>query len=513
MNKIFTLFLIAFISVGAFAQLNSNLIVGGNNQLNGQSEYLGPLDNTQIYWEGGEYAAFAQVPLISGSNLVVARRTAANSSAEANIICYNVYTGIELWNTQLPASSTSNEYDKIKAINDGVVYCTRANGITMPATLIALSLADGSLLWESADVIMPSQTESVSFNSNGDIIVIKDHYGYKCFSKVDGSTLWTLDKAIASGGYCSTMAVSGDVGYYYDRAASHATIITACDLTTGDSLRSSNAIMYGDAYTQQNMSIAINIDGTIVAHTSDGHLTSLIDNGTDLVHNWVAPASVFITTGNFTVGPDSSVYSITETGKLARIRNTDGIIIDSSVTTIFTNSYNVNSGLPSVEQRPRMVTGADGIVYISTIQDLDHRLAAYTADLVLIWEETANANGQDLYGVYGLALGDSVLAINARGTMIRAYKGRSITPTYIHKNKSTLNRINIHPNPTKGKITIEGENIQKIEIFNVTEKRILTVIVDNNEKEFIDMSEETEGVYFIRTTSNNVVSVKKLILQ
>ncbi len=508
MKQIFTLVLALILTLGGFSQLNSSLIVGGNNQLNGQSEFLGPLDNAQIYWEGGEYAKYAQVPLISGSNLVVARRTADNSIAEANIVCYNVYTGVELWRTQLPLSTTSDEYDKIKGINDGVVYCTRANSVTKPATLIALSLADGSFLWESAEDIMPSQTESVSFNSNGDIIVIKDQHGYKCFSKVDGSTLWTLDKDIAGGGYCSTMAVSGDLGYYYDRATNHATIITVCDLSTGDSLRSSEALMFGDANTQQNMSIAINIDGTIIAHTSDGHLTSLTDDGTNFVQNWVAPASVFITTGNFTVGLDASVYSVTETGKLARIRNTDGVIIDSSATNIFTNRYNENSGLPSVEQRLRMVTGGDGVVYISTIQDLDHRLAAYTADLELIWEETANSNGQDLYGVYGLALGDSVLAVNARGTMIRAYKGRNLSSLNVDEPIFNTTKIVIYPNPTSGKFTVKGDS-NNIKITDITGKVIDAKINTFVGKIEVDITRYPIGIYFIKINNKTY----KIILE
>jgi len=508
MNKVFTLFLSAFITLSAFAQFNSSVIVGSNNQLNGLSEFLGPLDNSQIYWEDGEYAKYAQVPLISGSNLVVARRTAADNIHEANIVCYNVYTGEELWRTQLPASATSDDYDKIKGINDGVVYCTRANGVTKPATLIALSLADGSFLWESDDNIMPTSTESVNFNSNGDIIVIKDQNGYKCFSKVDGSTLWTLNKDIASGGYCSTMAIYGDIGYYYDRNVGYATVISACNLLTGDSLRSSGPIMIGDAYTQQNMSLAINIDGSIIAHTSEGNLFSLTDNGTNININWDTPASIFITTGNFTVGPDSSIYSVSRTGKLARIRNSDGSIIDTTDVTIFTNTY-YQSGGPAVNQRPKMATGRDGIVYISTQQYPDYRLAAYTPNLDLIWEVNSSADGDDLWGIEGLALGDSVLAVNAKGYAIRAYKGRSLTTTTINNISSNDNNTNLYPNPSNGKFFINTNNSNEvISIMDITGRAISAEIINLNNKIEIDISPYPTGIYFVKTSSKTYKVIK-----
>ena len=508
MIKNLTLFLSAFITIGAFAQFNSSVIVGSNNQLNGLSEFLGPLDNIQTYWEGGEYAKYAQVPLISGSNLVVARRTAADNIHEANIVCYNVYTGDELWRTQLPASSTSDDYDKIKGINDGVVYCTRANGTTKPAKLIALSLTDGSLLWESADDIMPTSIESVNFNSNGDIIVIKDQNGYKCFSKLDGSTLWTLDKDISSGGYCSTMAVYGDTGYYYDRAVGYATIISACNLLTGDSLRSSGPIMIGDSWTQQNMSIAINIDGSIIAHTSEGNLFSLTDDGTNININWDAPASIFVTTGNFTVGPDSSIYSVSRTGKLSRIRNSDGTIIDSSAATIFTNSY-YQSGAAEVNQRPKMATGGDGVVYIATQQYPNYRLAAYSPNLDLLWEINSSADGEDLWGIEGLALGDSVLAVNAKGYDIIAFKGRSLTATSINNISSTDIIDGIYPNPSNGRFFINtNNNTQDISIMDITGRIISANIIYLNNKIEINITKYPKGIYFVKTASKTYKVIK-----
>jgi len=508
MKQIYTLILASIISLGAFAQFNSSLIIGGNAQKNGLTEFLGPLDNSQIYWEGGEYAKYSQAPMISGSNLVVGRRTAADNIHEANIVCYNVYTGAELWRTQLPASPTSDDYDKISGINDGVVYATRANGVTKPAKLVALSLTDGSLLWESVDTIMSTSSESVNFNSNGDIIVIRDQHSYKCISKEDGSTLWTLDKELASGGYCSTMTVFGNTGYYFDRAAGYATVITACDLTTGDSLRSSNAIMYGDAWTQQNMGLTIGIDGTIYAHTSEGNIFSLKDDGTNLTPNWFAPASIFITRGNFAVGPDSSLYSVTRTGKLSRIRPSDGVIIDSSATTIFTNSYYTN-GDPAINQNPFMAVGSDGVLYLSSMQYPDYRLAAYTPNLELIWEETANSDSDDLWGIIGLALGDSVLAVNAKGTMIRAYKGRALTTTSVQRKEVLNNNLNIYPNPSTGEFFVENIDNSNINIYDITGRKVNAQINTIGKQARINITNNPAGIYFIKINTETYKIVKK----
>ena len=508
MKQIFTIFLLS-ISLLNFAQYNPALSIGGNAERNGLSEFLGPLDNPQTYWDGGEYAAYAQYPIIEGDKLVVGRRTQANSQI-ANIVCYNVYTGAELWNIQLPVSATSDTYGNVSAIHNGVVYATKARGVTKPANLIALDINNGNVLWESASTITQDFNETVNFNSNGDIIAIKNQHSYICIDKNDGSTLWIIEKELASGGYCSTMAVNGDIGYCYNRAPGYATIITAFDLTTGDSLRSSGTLMTGDSYTQQNMALTLSPAGNIYVHTSEGKLFSLTDNGSSISIDWFTPVSIFIIGGNFGVGPDLSIYSVTQSGKLCRINHLNGEIIDSSATTIFTNEY-YTSGSPAVNQHPEIAIGADSVVYLSTEQYPNYRLAFYTPDLNLIWEETADDSSPStsLWGLRGLALGDSVLVVNAKNNVIRAYKGRELTTTSISQTSTEETNLNIYPNPTSNKIFIDNvsENLV-VNISDITGRQILSNKTIISGKMEIDLSDFPSGIYFININNKSYKIIK-----
>ena len=73
-------------------------------------------------------------------------------------------------------------------------------------------------------------------------------------------------------------------------------------------------------------------------------------------------------------------------------------------------------------------------------------------------------------------------------------------------------QVNIYPNPTNGIVNIEGENINKIEVYNISGKKIIETININNLTS-IDISDHQNGIYFIHITSDNGVLVKKIVLQ
>lgn len=71
-----------------------------------------------------------------------------------------------------------------------------------------------------------------------------------------------------------------------------------------------------------------------------------------------------------------------------------------------------------------------------------------------------------------------------------------------------ISTFKLYPNPTKGQIQIEGKDIEKVEIYNLS--GILIQTKRNNE---IDLSKESKGVYFVKVTAANVVEIQKLILE
>lgn len=70
----------------------------------------------------------------------------------------------------------------------------------------------------------------------------------------------------------------------------------------------------------------------------------------------------------------------------------------------------------------------------------------------------------------------------------------------------------IFPNPSNGQFTIEGEDIQKVEIVDVTGKIVKSFIM-NNEQLTIDLSNKPEGVYIVKIIQEGTVVNKNIILK
>ncbi|MBO4306965.1 MAG: choice-of-anchor J domain-containing protein [Bacteroidales bacterium] len=67
--------------------------------------------------------------------------------------------------------------------------------------------------------------------------------------------------------------------------------------------------------------------------------------------------------------------------------------------------------------------------------------------------------------------------------------------------------INLYPNPTTGKITVEGEGIITVEILDINGRTVMS----HTNGGVIDMSNLANGIYMVRTVTNNGVSVKKIV--
>lgn len=71
--------------------------------------------------------------------------------------------------------------------------------------------------------------------------------------------------------------------------------------------------------------------------------------------------------------------------------------------------------------------------------------------------------------------------------------------------------IALYPNPTKGDVNISSDNVIKsIELFDV-QGRLLQTSIENNNTTKLDVSNKTNGLYFIRITTEKGAKVEKLI--
>ena len=81
-------------------------------------------------------------------------------------------------------------------------------------------------------------------------------------------------------------------------------------------------------------------------------------------------------------------------------------------------------------------------------------------------------------------------------------------PTGI-KNQVALNEIKLFPTPFQSEIKIEGNNITKIELYNVSGDLLLEL--KNNNISIIDLSFLNKGIYFIKLVNDNQIIIKKVV--
>ncbi|MBQ1652729.1 MAG: T9SS type A sorting domain-containing protein, partial [Bacteroidales bacterium] len=69
------------------------------------------------------------------------------------------------------------------------------------------------------------------------------------------------------------------------------------------------------------------------------------------------------------------------------------------------------------------------------------------------------------------------------------------------------NDINIFPNPTTGIVNIEAEGLNKVVVYDVTGRMMMSVANEST----IDISNLEAGVYFFSVETENGSAMKKLV--
>ena len=72
------------------------------------------------------------------------------------------------------------------------------------------------------------------------------------------------------------------------------------------------------------------------------------------------------------------------------------------------------------------------------------------------------------------------------------------------------NFIEIYPNPANSMITINGDNISKIEIIDINGK---IVYQTNENKKNIDISDYVKGIYFVKIFTRKGIEIKKILIK
>lgn len=68
--------------------------------------------------------------------------------------------------------------------------------------------------------------------------------------------------------------------------------------------------------------------------------------------------------------------------------------------------------------------------------------------------------------------------------------------------------VSVYPNPAKDKLYIKGENIQSIELYNLVGQQVMV-----SAETVLDLSDLTEGIYFVRVVCENGMATKRIVKQ
>jgi hypothetical protein len=78
--------------------------------------------------------------------------------------------------------------------------------------------------------------------------------------------------------------------------------------------------------------------------------------------------------------------------------------------------------------------------------------------------------------------------------------------------QSSSNKIQVQPNPTKGIFTINSKyQIEKVEIYN-TKGQLINAVNSGDKEVSIDLTNVERGVYFVKVTSNGIISNEKIFI-
>lgn len=129
-----------------------------------------------------------------------------------------------------------------------------------------------------------------------------------------------------------------------------------------------------------------------------------------------------------------------------------------------------------------------------------------------------NAVPNDIAGIYITDFNTAFVTdtLNVTNGSVSFYLKES--PVFIEAYNSTSvndnvfdNNIDIFPNPTNGIFTVEGTNIQLVEIINIKGQTIKQLSIDN-EHLLINLSDRSKGIYFVKIVNDRGIIRKKIVL-
>ncbi len=114
--------------------------------------------------------------------------------------------------------------------------------------------------------------------------------------------------------------------------------------------------------------------------------------------------------------------------------------------------------------------------------------------------------------LYGYIYSDSLTGPADFSSLIQTKEKYYYIESNSINDSPTEQQIKIYPNPTTGKIKVEADGIERIELMDLQGRTVLSQNTkDKDQKYDLDLSSQAKGIYFIKVTTAKGVAVEKVI--
>jgi outer membrane protein assembly factor BamB len=351
------IFLIPLICVAGWPTINGNSLHNGYSGIG-----RGP-DSINVMWSGGAAPAWFGGPIFIEGNRVFTMRF--NGLNNTPIVCYDLQTGDELWRVNFTGH---NSRALPIGAQDGKVYAVNFCE-TQHDTLYALSVVDGSVIWQSEQRVHIGITFSAVFASGGDLIIPGDNYRLMRINHLTGELMWSTPRVLPVVGGSEHLIVYAQKVYGWQGTLTTPKQLTAWSVSTGQELFHTDLPGDGD----QEIPITCDANGTIYAQRDGGLLYAVHDRGNVFDVMWSRAVSGTPYAGHFAINANNDVI-VPDSGRLVMLDHESGRRIGQSVPLVATSTLN-----------PRFAVGTNGTIYVSNGGSADGALFALSPDLDSLW--------------------------------------------------------------------------------------------------------------------------------
>jgi plastocyanin len=195
------------------------------------------------------------------------------------------------------------------------------------------------------------------------------------------------------------------------------------------------------------------------------------------------------------------------------------LLLLSTSLTSFCTVWTVNNSANTFTPATITITFGDTVNFVIT----------NAHDAVEVSQTTWNVNGNTPLPGFSVPFGGGMVLPAQLGVGTHYYvctphasigmKGTIIvqnSTTGIAENQSQIN-LSVYPNPSNGQFqfAIDGSQVAKnckVEIYNVQGERIYQSAITNTKTD-IDLSNQTNGIYFVKIYNGQTILTKKIVIQ